>query len=175
MITNIGTAHIGRLGSREAIATAKCEIVTALRPDGLVVIPAGDPLLEAALARAWQGRVCRVALADDPAPGAWMSGGDLPPADLVGRLDRDAGLLQVEDVSLALPLEGRHNARNLLLALAVGRELGLPIRALKPLVVELPGGRSRRVRLLDDCRSVLHRPGLDAGGLAGMLARQARR
>ena len=26
VITNIGTAHIGRLGSREAIATAKCEI-----------------------------------------------------------------------------------------------------------------------------------------------------
>ena len=41
VITNIGTAHIGRLGSREAIATAKCEITTALHPDGLVVIPAG--------------------------------------------------------------------------------------------------------------------------------------
>lgn len=147
VITNIGTAHIGRLGSREAIATAKCEIVAALRPDGLVVIPAGDPLLEAALARAWQGRVCRVALADDPAPGVCLSGQDLPPADLVGRLDRDGGLLQVEGVNLALPLEGRHNARNLLLALAVGRELGLPIRALQPLVVELPGGRSRRVRI----------------------------
>jgi UDP-N-acetylmuramoyl-tripeptide--D-alanyl-D-alanine ligase len=49
VITNIGTAHIGRLGSREAIATAKCEISAALRPDGLVVIPAGDSLLEAAL------------------------------------------------------------------------------------------------------------------------------
>ena len=62
VITNIGTAHIGRLGSREAIAAAKCEITAALSPDGLVVIPAGDPLLEAALARCWSGRVRRVAL-----------------------------------------------------------------------------------------------------------------
>ena len=51
VITNIGTAHIGRLGSREAIAQAKCEITAQLHPDGAVVIPAGDPLLEAALAR----------------------------------------------------------------------------------------------------------------------------
>jgi UDP-N-acetylmuramoyl-tripeptide--D-alanyl-D-alanine ligase len=149
VITNIGTAHIGRLGSREAIATAKCEIVAALRSDGMVVIPAGDPLLEAALARGWQGRVCRVALADDPVPatGDPATGLELPPADLVGELDGDAGLLHVEGTSLVMPLEGRHNARNLLLALAVGRELGLPIADLAPLAVDLPGGRSRRVRI----------------------------
>ena len=44
VITNIGTAHIGRLGSRAAIATAKCEITAALAPRGVVVIPAGDAL-----------------------------------------------------------------------------------------------------------------------------------
>jgi UDP-N-acetylmuramoyl-tripeptide--D-alanyl-D-alanine ligase len=149
VITNIGTAHIGRLGSREAIAPANCEIVAALRSDGMVVIPAGDPLLEAALARGWQGRVCRVALADDPVPatGDPATGLELPPADLVGELDGDAGLLHVEGTSLVMPLEGRHNARNLLLALAVGRELGLPIADLAPLAVDLPGGRSRRVRI----------------------------
>jgi len=141
VITNIGTAHIGRLGSREAIATAKCEITAALRPEGLVVIPAGDPLLEAALARVWSGRVLRVALADDPSPAA-----DLPPADLVGQLDASA-VLQLEGAPIAVPLEGRHNARNLLLALAVGRELGLPIAGLAPLAVVLPGGRSRRLQI----------------------------
>lgn len=142
VITNIGTAHIGRLGSREAIATAKCEIVAALKPQGLVVIPAGDPLLEAALQRVWSGRVCRVALADDPLPGE-----GLPPANLLGRLDAEAGQLAVEGVRVALPLEGLHNARNLLLALAVGRELGQPIAALEPMAVDLPGGRSRRLSI----------------------------
>ncbi|MFM8259813.1 MAG: UDP-N-acetylmuramoyl-tripeptide--D-alanyl-D-alanine ligase [Vulcanococcus sp.] len=142
VITNIGTAHLGRLGSRGAIATAKCEITAALRPDGLLVIPAGDPLLEEALALVWQGRICRVALADDP-------GTDLPAADLVGELTADGGHLRVEGVRLPMPLEGVHNARNLLLALAVARELGLPLAALAPLQVSVPGGRSRRLQFGD--------------------------
>ncbi|MFZ9850023.1 MAG: UDP-N-acetylmuramoyl-tripeptide--D-alanyl-D-alanine ligase [Vulcanococcus sp.] len=145
VITNIGTAHIGRLGSREAIATAKCEITSCLRPGGLLVIPAGDPLLEAALAGVWQGRVCRVALADDPAgPSGDVA---LPAADLVGALQSDGGSLALEGVELALPLEGRHNARNLLLAVAVARELGVPLQALSSLQVDVPGGRNRRVQL----------------------------
>ena len=184
VITNIGTAHIGRLGSREAIATAKCEISAALRPDGLVVIPAGDSLLEAALAAGWSGRVQRVALADDElAPGT-------PPPDLVGRLvapspasdgdserpeaerpeaerldaehlaterqatehlapERQASeRLEVEGLPpISLPLAGRHNARNLLLALAVALELGVAPAALSDLTVEVPGGRNRRLQL----------------------------
>ena len=146
VITNIGTAHIGRLGSREAIATAKCEITAALRPDGLVVIPAGDPLLEAALAAGWSGRVRRVALADELP--TFPSG--LPAADRIGQLDPPGGELRLEwrDVGpIALPLAGRHNARNLLLALAVAEELGVPLQRLTHLAVEVPGGRSRRLGL----------------------------
>ena len=151
VITNIGTAHIGRLGSREAIATAKCEITTCLKPDGLVVIPAGDPLLEAALAAGWQGRVCRVALADDALAPA------IPAADLVGRMvEPGPGVparLELQASGLAaglglpLPLPGRHNARNLLLALAVAQHLGVNPAALATLAVELPGGRCRRQQL----------------------------
>ena len=137
VITNIGTAHIGRLGSREAIATAKCEITSRLRCDGLVVIPAGDPLLEAALARVWSGSILRVALQDD-------QGAEV--ADLVGQLDLQASLLRVDEVDLQLPLEGRHNARNLLLAVAVARHLGVPLPELALLRVEVPGGRNRRLQ-----------------------------
>lgn len=39
LITNIGTAHIGRLGSRENIARAKCEIVNHLKDDGIFIAP----------------------------------------------------------------------------------------------------------------------------------------
>jgi len=154
VITNIGTAHIGRLGSREAIATAKCEITAALRPDGLVVIPAGDPLLEEALAASWSGRVQRVALADDPleagTPAADLVGQLVPPStapnDGPERLEPER--LEVEGLPpITLPLAGRHNARNLLLALAVAQELGVESTALHNLVVEVPGGRSRRLAL----------------------------
>lgn len=37
VITNIGTAHIGRLGSRENIAKAKCEIVKYLNKNGHLI------------------------------------------------------------------------------------------------------------------------------------------
>jgi UDP-N-acetylmuramoyl-tripeptide--D-alanyl-D-alanine ligase len=53
----------------------------------------------------------------------------------------------VAGVTLPLPLEGRHQARNLMLALAVAEELGLPPARWTPLQVDLPGGRSRRVEL----------------------------
>ena len=156
VITNIGTAHIGRLGSREAIATAKCEITAALKPDGLVVIPGGDPLLERALAAAWSGRVQRVGLVDE------LNGWDpsLPSADLVGAIEgqgasgADAGpsshpdqLRLADGTVIPLPLAGRHNGRNLLLAIAVARELGVPQQALTALEVEVPGGRSRRLQI----------------------------
>ncbi len=172
VITNIGTAHIGRLGSREAIATAKCEISAALRPDGLLVIPAGDPLLEAAVAASWSGRIKRVALADE----AGGFAADLPEADWVadwsGAVTDGSGAASGPEPlrgaaaasdwltlpgwpRIRLPLAGRHNARNLLLALAVAEELGVPRESLSELVVELPGGRSRRlelagVRVLDE-------------------------
>ena len=137
VITNIGTAHIGRLGSREAIATAKCEIVAGLGPDGLVVIPAGDPLLDSALARVWSGRVVRVALQGE---------GHEAAADLVGSLDCQGEILELAGVALPVPLEGVHHARNLMLAMAVARELGLEPERWRPLQVDLPGGRSRRLQ-----------------------------
>ena len=124
VITNIGTAHIGRLGSREAIATAKCEIVAGLGPDGLVVIPAGDPLLDRALARVWSGQVVRVALQGE---------GHEAAADLLGSLDCQGGILELAGVALPVPLEGVHHARNLLLAMAVARELGLEPERWRPL------------------------------------------
>jgi UDP-N-acetylmuramoyl-tripeptide--D-alanyl-D-alanine ligase len=147
VITNIGTAHIGRLGSREAIASAKCEITAALRPGGLLVIPAGDPLLEQALTTSWRGRVVRVALADDLAG----FNPELPCADMIGHLDLASGepqQLQLEGrPPIPLPLAGRHNARNLLLSLAVAQELGVAPTSFERLAVAVPGGRSRRLNM----------------------------
>tara|TARA_B100002052_G_scaffold71975_1_gene65280 strand:+ start:406 stop:1755 length:1350 start_codon:yes stop_codon:yes gene_type:complete len=134
VITNIGTAHIGRLGSREAIAAAKCEITAGLHPKGTVVIPAGDPLLESALAAVWSGRVLRVRLADDSEA----------ESDLVGDVNGDQLLIGAD--RLPLQLEGRHNARNLLLAVAVADQLGVSRKALQAMQVTVPGGRNRRLQ-----------------------------
>ena len=141
VITNIGTAHIGRLGSRAAIAQAKCEITDRLKSSGLLVIPAGDPLLEAEVSRVWSGRVQRVALSDDPLePGT-------PAPDWVAQLQGQSIELASQGLKLTNPLEGRHNARNFLLALAAAQELGVTVEQLSELSVSLPGGRSRRLSI----------------------------
>ncbi len=51
IITNIGTAHIGNLGSRECIAKAKLEITSGMK-DGLLLVPDDEPLLECNMKRA---------------------------------------------------------------------------------------------------------------------------
>lgn len=139
VITNIGSAHIGRLGSREAIAAAKCEITTALARTGLVVIPAGDHLLEASLAARWHGAVHRVALDDDPLPS------HLPPADQYGQLEGND--LYFGERRWPLPLPGAHQARNLMLALVCAERLGITPENRHLAQVRLPGGRARQLRL----------------------------
>lgn len=46
VITNIGPVHLELLGSIEGVAAAKAELVEGLRPDGIAVLPAVEPLLD---------------------------------------------------------------------------------------------------------------------------------
>jgi UDP-N-acetylmuramoyl-tripeptide--D-alanyl-D-alanine ligase len=82
--------------------------------------------------------VLRVALAGDPG---------VHQADLLGELDEATGLLSLQGERIRLPLAGRHNARNLLLAMAVAQALGVALPELAALDVEVPGGRNRRLQL----------------------------
>ena len=45
IITNIGDAHIERLGSRENIFKAKCELLPHVKGNGLLVLNGDDELL----------------------------------------------------------------------------------------------------------------------------------
>lgn len=55
VITNIGTAHIGRLGSIESIIKAKCEILKHLKKDGIAVLY-NDPDLLQYCKTIWSGK-----------------------------------------------------------------------------------------------------------------------
>ena len=46
VIVSIGPVHLELLGTIEAIAAAKAELIAALPPGGTAVVPAGEPLLE---------------------------------------------------------------------------------------------------------------------------------
>ena len=146
VITKLGTAHLGLLGSRENIAKAKCEITTFLNPEGVVVIPAGDFLLEKTLAKYWNGRVIRVALNSDLFDKDLSGNRSLFP-DLVGDPNFEQKIIKVDSETYQLPLEGKHNARNFLLALAVAKEYDVPLTKLKNLKVEIPRGRNNFIRI----------------------------
>jgi UDP-N-acetylmuramoyl-tripeptide--D-alanyl-D-alanine ligase len=135
VITNVGTAHIGRLGSELAIAQAKCELLATMPRSGIAILNHDNALLLETAATVWQGRTITYGL----------EGGDLR-GTLV-----NPETLQVGDQRFPLPLPGRHNALNYLAALAVTQALNLDRTPLTAgLTVELPSGRAQRWDLPND-------------------------
>ncbi|MBN3941375.1 UDP-N-acetylmuramoyl-tripeptide--D-alanyl-D-alanine ligase [Nostoc sp. NMS9] len=135
VITNVGTAHIELLGSEEAIAEAKCELLTEMPADGVAILNHDNPLLIATAAKVWHGKVLTYG----------FSGGDIQ-----GQLI-DNETVEVAGIQLPLPLPGRHNATNFLAALAVAKVLGIDWATLKSgVIVDMPTGRSQRFTLPND-------------------------
>lgn len=132
VITNVGTAHIGRLGSEEAIAKAKCELLAEMPKAGIAILNHDNSLLLSTAAQVWSGKQITYGL---------------EAGDIQGTLNAD-GTMTVAGIELKLPLPGRHNALNYLAALAVAQVLGLDWQSLRSgIAVDLPGGRSRRYEL----------------------------
>jgi len=135
VITNVGTAHIGRLGSQEAIAEAKCELLAEMPSDRIAILNADNHLLIETAGKVWRGKTVTYGLEN---------------GDFQGKLIDEKTLL-VEGINLPLPLLGRHNAQNYLAALAVAKVLGIDItRFSQGLAVQLPEGRAKRYDLPND-------------------------
>ena len=135
VITNVGTAHIGRLGSREAIAQAKCELLEETPTDGIAILNASDPLLLETAGKVWHGKTITYGLGVGDVNG-----------ELIGQQ------LHVEGLTWELPLPGRHNALNFLASLAVLKALSLDwnqtTQGLAKL--DLPFGRAQLYQLAQD-------------------------
>lgn len=148
VITNIGEAHIGYLGSREAIARAKSEIVVGMGQGGTLYLPYGEVygehlLRKSPYIRAFSGHVVSVGLigdiGDTHAHALSLKSHDGPSddgPDVWGRLLADEGLLgttwaagfraQKERIdTFALKLFGTFYGHNALYAYAIGRFYGL--------------------------------------------------
>ncbi|NJL38516.1 MAG: UDP-N-acetylmuramoyl-tripeptide--D-alanyl-D-alanine ligase [Leptolyngbyaceae cyanobacterium SM1_4_3] len=135
VITNVGTAHIERLGSEQAIANAKCELLAEMPATGLAILNHDNIRLLETAAQVWQGKTVTFGL----------EGGDIQ-----GKL-LDSQTLQVGETNFLLPLPGRHNALNYLAALAVAQVLQVNWTLLtQGLILELPKGRAQRYNLPND-------------------------
>lgn len=123
IITNIGEAHLQDLGSREAIADAKMEIVEGLSSNGLLIYPGDEPLL---VNKMNQYKDIR-----------FRSFGELAENDIYPehfKMD-ESGIEFVapplSDKALFLPISGRHNVFNVLAVLLAAQEYSIPINFIK--------------------------------------------
>ncbi|WP_169944831.1 UDP-N-acetylmuramoyl-tripeptide--D-alanyl-D-alanine ligase [Microbispora sp. H11081] len=119
VVLNVGAAHLGVFGGKEAIARAKGELVEALPADGVAVLNADDPLV-----RAMAGRTRARVTYFGRSPEAQVRAED-ETLDATGRasftLRTPSGAAPVR-----LRLHGAHLVSNALAAAAAAHELGLP-------------------------------------------------
>jgi UDP-N-acetylmuramoyl-tripeptide--D-alanyl-D-alanine ligase len=110
VIVNVGPAHLELLGTLEAIAAAKAELIAGLAAGASVVVPAGEPLLAGHLR-------------EDLRTITFGEGGDVRLVE-----QREDGSVLIahggDEIELRPSFTQAHNLRNLLAAVAAARALG---------------------------------------------------
>jgi UDP-N-acetylmuramoyl-tripeptide--D-alanyl-D-alanine ligase len=134
---NVGSAHVGEFGSREAIGVAKAELVAALPEDGLAVLNADDPVVRAMATRT-RARVQLVGTAPD----ATVRATDIT-LDAAGRPSFTLHT-PVGEANARLALHGEHHVANALAVVATALECGLGLDAVVSALAEAtPASRWR--------------------------------
>ena len=140
VIVSIGPVHLELLGTVEAVAAAKAELIGALPPGGTAIVPADEPLLEPYR----RSDVETVTFGVD---------GDVR---LVRCTDTHVEIdVRGESVVLEVPFVQAHLRRNLLPAVAAARAVG--VVASGRVALELTAGRGQHlalpggVTLIDGC------------------------
>ena len=119
VINNAGTAHIGELGSKEAIARAKGEIFEGLGNDGIAVINADDDFADYWRSLNQHRKVITFGL--------------IKPADITAVTEQMHDRAQVNlhtpagNIQFYLETLGEHNVRNALAACAATYALGISL------------------------------------------------
>ncbi len=148
IITNVGTAHIEFMGTREAIALEKGMLAEALNPSGSVILNADDEFAKSIAARTKADAIF-----------AGLGRGDVHVTSLRAHSTGTKFTLHAHgrSVEAALPAPGEHMVRNALLAVAAGLTFGLSLEECAEGLrnVKLTRGRLeqklvRGIQILDD-------------------------
>jgi UDP-N-acetylmuramoyl-tripeptide--D-alanyl-D-alanine ligase len=165
VIVNIGPVHLELLGSLEAIAAAKAELIAGLAPAATIVVPAGEPLLSshlrADLRTVTFGDGGDVELLCGPAEdqreedvGGLLAAAGVEEHDLpdlasgeIAIIDHASGGATGRPIVMKPSFSQSHNLRNLLAAVAAARALGVTPSG--ELNVSFSALRGERVALAD--------------------------
>ncbi len=147
-ITNVGPVHLELLGTIEAIAAAKAEILAGLGAEGRAVLPADAEALAPHLR-------------DELSTLTFGRGGDVSASGArVGTARTDVRISTPEgEADFTFPFEEAHNVDNALCAVAVGTALGIGAAEMAALAPRVQFSRLRGERielqgeivLLNDC------------------------
>jgi UDP-N-acetylmuramoyl-tripeptide--D-alanyl-D-alanine ligase len=115
LVTNIGTAHIGILGSRENIAREKRKIFGYIPETGTAFIPASDDFAPF-LSEGIKGRIVKYgrSISESVCGVSFVSDDGI-----------DGTVFKVDGEEIHLRLPGMYNYQNALGAIAVGRQFGV--------------------------------------------------
>jgi len=130
IITNIGEAHLLDLGSRDAIAEAKLEIVTGLQDGGVFVYNGDEPLLT--------NRVPSMNLAAETITfGDARANNYYPTSVTLQATGTYFKMNQDENIVFYLPVLGKHNVYNTLASMAIAKYFGVTWEEMKQGLVTL--------------------------------------
>jgi len=132
VIVSVGPVHLELLGTIEAIAAAKAELIAALAPGATAIVPANEPLLAPHL----RPDVKLVTFGEGGDVQLRRSEDELVEIDLAGRM-----------IVLEVPFKQTHLRRDLLPAVAAAAAVGVPPQGAVEL--ELSAGRGQHVELPD--------------------------
>ena len=120
IITNIGESHLLDLGSREAIADAKLEIIDGLQENGLIIFHGDEPLLQERLKHyKGNGELKTFGASHD---------NDLYPLSIEPLENGNKFKTNLVDETFYLPVLGNHNILNALAAMLAAEFLGVPFK-----------------------------------------------
>jgi UDP-N-acetylmuramoyl-tripeptide--D-alanyl-D-alanine ligase len=140
VVTNVGSAHIEHLGSRDAIAAAKRELVESLGPAGTAVLNADDERVRA-MAGACAGKTVFFGSTVFVSEVAHVR------AENVEFLEQGSTFDVAGVGSFFCPLAARGGLMAVLAALGVARSLGMELAQLKDAIRSLQPARMRLERL----------------------------
>ncbi|BBX45151.1 UDP-N-acetylmuramoyl-tripeptide--D-alanyl-D-alanine ligase [Mycobacterium cookii] len=140
VVLNVGTAHLGEFGSRDAIAKTKSELPQAVPRSGVVVLNADDPAV-AAMAEVTAARVVRVSRQHHA--DVWAG-----PVTL-DELARPQFALHAGDaaVDVTLAVHGDHQVGNALCAAAVALECGATLQQVATALADAGPVSGHRMRV----------------------------